>query len=318
MDILCIGQLVADILVKPVDGIDLGIDTKRVDHISLKNGGDCLNTAIVLSKLGNEVGFVGKVGNDSFGDFLVKTIKYYDIDYRGLKILSDASTSSVIVLINNSGERTFLYYGGTNDTFEFEDIDPSLVNECRIVHVGGTYLLPGFDGEGAARLFQLAHYKGKITSMDVTWDTTGRWLDVIRPCLKNLDFFMPSLKEARLITNKEKPEDIAGFLQNEGVGTVVIKLGKDGCYIKRKGNGFFLSAYDLDVVDTTGAGDSFVAGFLTGLLQNWNLEKCARFASAVSAHCIREIGATTGVPGFDDVLMFIKKYDKKENHYGEL
>ena len=137
MDILCVGQLVTDILVKPVDSVDYNVDTKRVEQILLKNGGDALNTAIDLAKLGNKIGFAGKVGDDSFGDFLLKTIKSFDIDSKGLKIVKGASTSSVIVLISEKGERTFLYHGGTNDTFQYEDIDTILIDESKIVLWGG-------------------------------------------------------------------------------------------------------------------------------------------------------------------------------------
>lgn len=310
MDILCVGQMVADILVKPIDCIDFSVDTKRVEFIQIKNGGDCLNTAIDLAKLGNKVGFAGKVGDDSFGDFLLKTINNHGIDTSGLKVEKNASTSSVIVAINEKGERVFFYYGGTNDTFTYDDLELSVVDEYKIVHVGGTYNLPRFDGVGAAKLFELARSKGRITSMDVTWDTSGRWLGIIKPCLKHLDFFMPSINEAKYITGKDNPKEIAAFLQNEGVEIAVVKLGKDGCYVKDSGKGFYFPAYDVNVVDTTGAGDSFVAGFLTGISKGWDLEKCAEFASAVSAHCIQQVGATTGVPRYDDVVNFIKTYKK--------
>lgn len=310
MDIICVGQLVADILVKPVDCLDFAIDTKRVGHISMKNGGDCLNTAICLAKLGNRVGFAGKIGDDSFGSFLLDTINGYGIGTKGLKVEKDASTSAVIVAINNQGERVFLYYGGTNDSFSYDDVDVSVIDQCKIVHVGGTFLLPGFDGDGAAKLFKLARSKGKLTSMDVTYDTTGRWLSIIKPCLKHLNLFMPSINEAKYITGKEKPEEIAGFLQNEGVEIVVVKLGKDGCYVKDSGKGFYFPAYDVNVVDTTGAGDSFVAGFLTGVSKGWDLEKCAQFASAVSSHCIQQVGATSGIPGYDDIVRFIEENKK--------
>lgn len=103
MDVLCVGQLVTDILVKPVDSVDFKVDTKRVEQISVKNGGDALNTAIDLAKLGNKVCFTGKVGDDSLGDFLLKTIESYDIDLKGLKIEKGTSSSSVIVLINDKG-----------------------------------------------------------------------------------------------------------------------------------------------------------------------------------------------------------------------
>jgi len=307
MDILCIGQLVTDILVKPVNSVDYKVDTKRVKQIIVKSGGDALNTAISLSKLSNKVGFVGKVGDDNFGNFLLKTIKSFDIDTKGLKIIKGAATSAVIVLINDKGQRTFLYQGGTNDTFRYEDICTSLIDECKLVHVGGTYLLPKFDGEGAAKLFQLAQSKNKFTSMDVTHDVTGKWLSTIKPCLKYLSFFMPSYGEAKSITGRKSPEEIADFLQKQGVEIVVIKLGRDGCYVKSQDKGFYFPVYDVEVIDTSGAGDSFVAGFLTGVLKKWDLKRCAQFASAVSAHCIQKIGSTTGVLSFNKIEEFIEK-----------
>jgi len=273
----------------------------------MKNGGDCLNTAIDLAVLGNSVGFAGLTGKDNFGEFLVKTIRDYGIDTRGLKVLPEISTSAVIVLVNDKGDRTFLYYGGSNDLFSYEHIDLSLIEECKIVHVGGTYLMPNFDGIGAEKVFELAHSKNKLTSMDVTWDTTGRWIEVIKPSLKHLDFFMPSYNEAKEISNRKSPEDIADFFIDEGVKCVIIKLGKNGSYCKGLKESFYQAAYDVDVVDTTGAGDSFVAGFLSGVVKNWDLPTCAKFATAVSAHCNQHLEATTGITSFIDVMEFIKK-----------
>ena len=181
------------------------------------------------------------------------------------------------------------------------------LDEPSIVHVGGAYLLPKFDGEGAARLLAEARKRGKLTSMDVTWDTTGRWLSVIEPCLPHLSFFMPSIREAQQIAGSDVPQEIAEFFQKKGVGTAVVKLGEKGCYVKRGAEpGFFMSAFRTEVVDTTGAGDSFVAGFLTGVLKGWDVKACAELACAVSAMNIRAVGATAGIPTFEEARQFIR------------
>ncbi|MDL2252449.1 carbohydrate kinase family protein [Ruminococcaceae bacterium OttesenSCG-928-I18] len=310
MAVFCAGQLVADIIVKPVDALLSGQDTSRVEQIVVKNGGDMMNTAISLSRLGNHVVCSGKVGDDDFGRFLSDTLRAEKIDTRGVTLVREVPTSSVIVLVTTDGERKFLYFGGSNDYFQYEDIDLSLLDGCENVHVGGTYNLPRFDGEGAAALFRQARKKGKQTSMDVTWDSNGQWLSTIRPCLPHLDFFMPSFEEAKNITGEQEPEAIATALMEEGVGTVVLKLGKAGCYLKNSSESFSLPAFDVPVVDTTGAGDSFVAGFLTGLQNRWELRRCAQFASAVSAFCIQSLGATTGIPGAEEVLHFLEQCDK--------
>jgi sugar/nucleoside kinase (ribokinase family) len=315
MKILCVGQMVADILVQGINTLDFSIDTRRVDDISVKNGGDCLNTAINLKRLGNEIGFAGLVGNDTLGRYLLEVLKENHIENKGVRITDEAKTSSVIVAVNPKGERVFFYYGGTNDLFSFDDLNPAEINQFDIIHVGGAFLLPRFDGDGAAKLFELAHQSGKLTTMDVTWDTVGRWMQTIEPCLKHLDLFMPSIGEAEKITGETHPENMANVLMEKGVKNVIIKLGKKGCYINAFGERFYFPAYDVPVVDTTGAGDSFVSGILTGISKGWNIGKSVQFASAVSAFCIQTLGATTGIPSFEEVINFI---DTHKHTGGEL
>lgn len=305
-DILCVGQMVVDILVQNVDNVDFGVDTQRIEQIAMKNGGDCLNTAIDLKKLGADVGFSGVLGKDPMGKFLQGVLEENGIDTEGIYFDDASKTSSVIVLINKKGERVFLYYGGSNDALTFEKIDQEMVRKAKYVHVGGTYLLPGFDGEGARKLFELAHETNAFTTMDVTWDTTGRWLEVIESCLSELDLFIPSINEAKEICGTEDEKEIVSFLKKRGVKNVIVKLGAKGCYVDAFGKQYYQSAYKVPVVDTTGAGDSFVAGILYGLNQGWEIEKVTRFASAVGAHCIQQLGATSGVPSYNEVLNFMQ------------
>jgi len=306
MKILCVGQLVADILVAHVDYTKMNEDTQRVNEIVVKNGGDCMNVAVGLAKLGTSVGFVGKAGNDIFGEYLCSIFEENGVDTRGLKVIDGLQTSSVISLVNQQAQRVFLYNGGANDTFRFSDIDLGLLDEYNHIHVGGTFLLPQFDGDGCAKLFSLAKEKGKTTSLDVTWDTTNRWLSVLEPCLPYLDLFMPSESEATLITGFSEPEKMADFLIKRGVGSAVIKLGEKGAYINSGGETSYQSAYTVDaVVDTTGAGDSFVAGYLSRYIKGCAPRECAAFAAAVASHCIRRIGTTDGIPSEAAILDFI-------------
>ena len=306
-DILCVGQMVADILVQSVDEVNFSTDTKRVDKILINNGGDCLNTAIDLRKLGAEVGFVGAVGQDPLGSYLQNVLKSNGIDDRGVYVDHTSQTSSVVALINSAGERVFLYYGGTNDILSFDNVNKEMIADAKIVHVGGTFQLPGLDGEGTRKLFKAAHEYDCFTTMDVTWDTSGKWLDIIEPCLPELDLFMPSINEAKEICKCGEVEKIASSLKARGVKNVIIKLGKQGCYVDAFGKCYYQNSFKVPVVDTTGAGDAFVAGVLYGLHRGWEIENVTRFASAVSAHCIQKLGATVGVPQYEKVLDFIDK-----------
>jgi sugar/nucleoside kinase (ribokinase family) len=308
VDVLCVGQLAADILVRPVERVDFGVDTRRVDGIDIKSGGDGLNVALGLAKLGNRVGFCGKVGSDQLGGHLAEVIRRAGIDDRGLCRTDETTTCACLVLINGSGDRAFFYHGGANELFSLADVDDALVAEASIVHVGGTYLLPRLDGEGTARLFARAQAAGKLTSMDVTWDVTGRWLSVVEPCLPHLSYFMPSIREAERIAGTSDPARIAEFFEAKGVGTSVVKLGEKGCYVKPRGEpGVSVAAFPTHVVDTTGAGDSFVAGFLTGVLKKWDPRRAAGFACAVAALNIQKVGATGGIPTFEEAVRFMER-----------
>jgi len=163
MKILSVGQLVTDIIVTHVNYARLSEigDTKHVDAIKLSNGGDAMNVSINLSKLGCDVGFVGKTGSDGFGEFLRSVFEEYNIDIKGLKTTDDSPTSSVIILVDNDGQRLFLYCGGANDDFCLSDIDLSIVDDYSHVHVGGAYLLPGFDGKDCAEFFPMQEKKEK-------------------------------------------------------------------------------------------------------------------------------------------------------------
>ena len=308
--ILCVGQMVADILVQSVDAVDFHTDTQRVDRILINNGGDCLNTVIDLKKLGADVGMAGIVGKDPLGRYLLGVLKKYGIDDQGIQVDEDVQTSSVVALVNHSGERVFLYYGGTNDILSFENVDKKMIENAKILHVGGTFQLPRLDGEGTKKLFQLAHEYGCFTTMDVTWDTKGKWMESIEPCLEELDLFMPSINEAKEICGTDQVEKISERLKEKGVKNVIIKLGGQGCYVDALGKRYYQGCYHVPVVDTTGAGDAFVSGVLFGLDQGWEIEKITGFASAVSAHCIQKLGATVGIPECKKVLDFIKENGK--------
>lgn len=309
--VLCVGQLVADILVKEVGKFEPLSDTVRVNQIKIKSGGDNLNTALALGKLGARVAAVGSVGDDILGEHLKKTLTENEVDIEGIYVTRDHETSSVIVLVDETGDRSFLYYGGANDYFEYSMIPISKLSQATIVHVGGAFLLPKFDGHGALQLFNAAHKAGSLTSMDVTWDTSGRWMEIIKPCLHELDLFMPSIAEARMITGKSDVIDIVSYLKNAGVRHVIIKLGERGSYTDAFGRAFFTPAYKVPIVDTTGAGDTFVAGVLFGLSRDWDIVRTVEFATGVSALNIQKLGATEGVPDYKTVQDFINCHDER-------
>lgn len=293
MDVICLGLLVADVLVQPVDAACFDRDTTRVDDIQLLTGGDAMNAALNLSRLGFSVDLVGRVGDDYLGRFILNTLRNENLPADGVIVDPETTTATAVALITSQGERTFLYRAGANDRFCPADVVFDRVRKAKILHVGGMCSLSNFAGDDAATIFRRARELGLTTTCDVTWDNTGRWLSSIRSSLPYIDIFLPSINEAKYIAETERPSDIAKRLLDLGVKTAVVKLGAQGCYIRSNDQEHSIDGFKVDVVDTTGAGDAFTAGFIAGVLKGWDTQDCGRFANAVGALCVQQVGATS-------------------------
>ena len=312
--ICCIGMLVADVTVANADRMPPLGTIKVIDRISAGIGGCASNAAVDLRRLGQDVSVIGMVGNDVFGNFLVDSLRREGVDTAGIVRSDKTATSAAIAMVHSSGERCFYHFRGGNAAFTYEDIDLSVVAGSGILFIGGALYLPHFDGEPTARLLRYAREKGVYTAMDVAWDDSGRWMEAIAPCLPYLDLFIPSRDEAHVLSGKETLEEMADFFLSQGVTLCVIKDGKNGCYVRHAdGRAFHSPTFDrIKPVDTSGAGDSFVAGFLTGLARNLPLEECAELGNAVGTFCVSEYGTTTGVSSFENTVRFIEDYRRGE------
>jgi sugar/nucleoside kinase (ribokinase family) len=188
-----------------------------------------------------------------------------------------------------------------------EDIDLAMVEAGSILHVAGSLVMPGIDGQPTAELLRHARAAGVTTFLDTVWDDTGRWMEILAPCLPHIDYFVPSLPEAQALTGLDAPKEIASALLDRGVKTVGLKMGVDGCLVMSgDGQAICLPSFQVDVVDATGAGDAFAAGFIAGVWHGWPLEQTARFANAVGALCVTGLGATGGVRSLSETLSFME------------
>ena len=294
-DVVCLGILVADVVGKPVDKWPGRGELELVDRLELHSGGCAANTGIALAKIGVDVAVIGKVGRDGFGDFMISALKAHGIDPSGVVRSETSNTSATMVMVHSDGERSFIHYFGANRDLREEDVDMDLIARSRILHVAGSFLMPGFDGQPTANVLQKAKKLGVTTCLDTCWDATGKWMEVLAPCLPHIDYFLPSIAEAEMLTGKKSPVDISDALLDAGVGTVALKMGEDGSYIRTRSSEARIPPFRVESIDALGAGDCFVAGFLTGLVNGWDLERTGVFANAVGAHCVTALGATTGV-----------------------
>lgn len=170
-------------------------------------------------------------------------------------------------------------------------------------------MMPGFDGQPTANVLKKAKGLGVTTALDTAWDSKGQWMKLLEPCLEYIDYAVPSIEEARMVTGKHDPADVAQVLMDRGVGTVALKMGSKGCYIKSADAELRIPIYKVDAVDANGAGDAFAAGFLAGLANGWDLERTGKFGNATGAFCVTALGATTGIKDQATIEKFIAEQE---------
>jgi sugar/nucleoside kinase (ribokinase family) len=305
--VACLGILVADVVGRPMQALPEPGRLVLVDEMGLYTGGCAVNAATALVNLGLPVEVIGKVGSDPFGDYIVDVMQERGIGTRGVKRDPETGTSTTMVMVDPDGERRFVHFIGANAKLTKEDIDLQLVAGASILNIGGSLVLPGIDGEPTADLLRYAQSNGVITFLDTVWDDTGRWMALLEPSLPYIDYFIPSLPEAQAIVGLQGPQEVAQALLNHGPKVVGLKMGSDGCLVmNEEGETIQFPAYDVQVVDATGAGDAFAAGFIAGVWLGWPLDKTVRFASAVGALCVTGVGASGGVRSLQETLRFME------------
>ena len=300
LDVIVAGLALTDIIGRPVDLKNLPKRgaLKLIDSITMTTGGNVSNVGIDLAKLGFTVGAITRVGNDSLGDYVTQHYRTFGIHTEGVIVDPRAQTSATMVSVDETGERTFLHTRGCMQNFRAADVLSrlQLLHTASILAVGYLGLLPETEKE-FERLFRTVKEK---TSVKILLDSAASPKvspGALQRFLPYVDFFIPSYKEATLITGRTTPESIVEFLRRAGAPYVVgVKLGARGCYLSDGHHARYVSAHKVKrVVDATGAGDAFVAGFIAGTLRGMDAFESARVANAVAASCVSAIGASTAI-----------------------
>lgn len=308
-DVVCVGVGVVDLPLKPVDRELFNRDVTQIAPPTFYAGGGAVNQAIVLSRLGNKVSLLTMMGKDALGELLLNLLKRCgrDIDLSRISFHEEVGTGISIVMVEPNGQRHFCVYRGTNNYFSIDRLDLTVLKQAKVVSLAYLFGMPGFDGEGSTLLLKTAKENGAITVVDTVTDIAGIGLDGIRSTLEYTDYFFPSYREAAAISGETDVKKIAKVFLDAGALHVGIKLGSDGCYFKDAQIEFHLPTFDGPVVDTTGAGDNFMAGFITGLVHGWSVEQCCQFGNAVGTLCVGEMGANTAIKHFSQVEKFLNE-----------
>jgi sugar/nucleoside kinase (ribokinase family) len=294
--VICSGAIVFDILARPVDALEPWGTNSFVESLEYHSGGNGANTSLALARLGVPVRLLGAVGRDEQGRFLLDRLCDAGVDTAFVE-RSEEPTAATVALVNSSGERRILHRPGAGAHAFPEPIAFTAAMTAGIerYHLSSLFILPAFRAN-AARSLENARAAGLATSLDTNWDPLGRWMQDLGPCMPHVDTLFLNEDETRMVTGRSSPREAAEFLLACGVGTVVIKLGPRGCAIYTGACEILSPAFEVDALDTTGAGDCFVAGYLAALLDGATPAEAGRYGNAVAAFSVQRIGSVAGVP----------------------
>lgn len=298
----CLGVLVVDALSGPLPRYPVPRVTTQVNTESIKflAGGGAANTSSALAQLGISVGVFSKVGADMNGEFLRSELKRNGVDVSHLRQSPKESTPFTFVGIHPGGDRSFIHTPGCNLTFSINDLDLDALYQCKALLYQDMWVLPNLDGPSASEILAGAKKRGIITLLDECYGL-GPNRGVFEAALPYCDVVLPSYDDMRVIYPELDPAGVAARLRDLGASRVILKLGKEGCLVSNEIGHQQLPSLATEIVDTTGAGDCFDAGFICGLMNGLDDVTAARIGSAAAAACIRNVGGAVGIPSYKTI-----------------
>ncbi|MDQ0765837.1 carbohydrate kinase family protein [Streptomyces canus] len=290
-NVVTMGVHVLDVLVRPVEEIPEGQGATLVEDIRMTAAGTAAGTALTLAKLGASVRTAGAIGTDPTGDLLTQLLDKAGIDTALLVRRTDTSTSATVLPIRPNGDRPTLHLLGANITYGLDDVSWDAVAEASHLHLGGPELI---GAEVATRILAHAKDHGVITSVDLLAPGELGTFDQIEPLLPYVDYLLPN--EDQVLGFSEEEDLVTGakkFLAG-GVGLVAVTRGGDGALLVTAEGTETIPAFEVEVVDTTGCGDAFSAGFLRGVGLGRTPREAAILGSAAAALVAQGLGSDHG------------------------
>jgi len=262
-------------------------------------GGSAANTIVGLARLGCKVGFIGKIADDREGKMLVEDFCREGVDTKGIMHSKHGRSGAVMGFVDEKGDRALYVDPGVNDTIEFNEINMEYAFQTRFLH------LTSFVGEKSfqtqKKLVEMLPQNVKL-SLD-PGELYARKGSMLEPIIEKTFVLMPNLNELELLTKTADYRKGAEVLLKKGVEIVAVKLGGKGCYVTNGKENHSVEPFKAKVVDTTGAGDAFCAGFLYGLISGKSLYECGRLGNLVASRCIMKMGARPGLPYLKDLKL---------------
>lgn len=305
--VLCFGNLQLDVLCRTVTALPAPGELCRIDGIDFALSGNAGNVAMTLARLGIAVDLAGYAGADMMGEQLRAMLTAQGVGTGRLLRHPTAGTGTSVLALAPHGERSIIFVNGANELFELDDVPDDWLGGPRIVSVGSLFVLPQFTGAAVARLLARARARGAVSVLNVCWDAEDRGLPFVAPALAEADYFVLSFDEGRQLSGREAPEDILAFLEARTRGGVVLTLGEDGCLLRGDDGLAHIPAVPVEPLDCTGAGDSFLGGFIAGLVEGRPPVACARLGCRVASFAVAGPGAYPRVPSLAEIDRCIRR-----------
>ncbi len=302
-DVFVYGDINIDLVVKDVERLPNPGEEEFVEEMGTFIGGGAALFTMGLAKLGIRTVFQGCVGNDMYGTFIHRELQNLGVDDSLLE-QSDSENTGISISFTTKRDRCFVSYLGTNSRIDLSRIDCKQLAQARHIHV------TGYRGEEnhETYLTNLRKYKevsDLSISFDVGWDDTGVWSPRIQELFPYIDILFMNESEALNYSRKESIDEALEFL-SQGDRIAVIKCGKKGAVAKCQSKVYEKAAYSVICIDTTGAGDSFNAGFIASYLEGNTIERCLEYGNACGAFCVTALGGNQGFPRKSELEEFIK------------
>jgi sugar/nucleoside kinase (ribokinase family) len=289
MKVAAVGVHVLDTHVIGIESIPEGSDGQLVDRIRMSPAGTAGGTAVVLSRLGAEVTSYGALGSDPIGDTLLALLEREGVDVSGLVRKEGQQTSASVIPVRPNGDRPAWHCIGTNGALTLDDLHS--LGGHDFIHLGGPEFL---GGEAAGRLLKSARDRGATTSLDILAPGDPDMLAWVADALPHTDYLLPNDEQVLGFTGAASLEEGARQLVERGAGCVAVTQGAKGALVVTAREVVEVPAFEIDVVDTTGCGDAFSAGFLRGISLGGDLRAAARLGCATAAQVAQGLGTDAG------------------------
>ncbi|MEA2497013.1 MAG: hypothetical protein QOJ29_4924 [Thermoleophilaceae bacterium] len=285
-----LGAHVLDVHAKYVEEIPEGQGGALIEEIRVSPAGAAGGTAITMAKLGARTVTIGALGADDLGDLLVTLLGRLGVETDHLARKDGVQTSASVLPIRPNGDRPALHVIGANASVTRDDIPWDVIEQADTLHLGG----PEFMHELAPEVLKFAREHGVTTSADVLADGWPELLDMIAPALEHVDWFLPNEDQAMKLTGADDADAAGRALVERGVGGCAITCGARGSVIVSGDGAERVPAFEIEVVDTTGCGDAFSAGFMRGLSLDRSPADAAKLGSACASLVAQGLGSDAG------------------------